>query len=182
MACNNSSTKNNQSNKPWRTLSNIHFDNVSEKSPEQDWQHESIKCRHSIFAQEQEHNNTAAWQIDSLERLLAEIEKDPEGVLSMILDMRSIYTKYLNKANEADKKRDEIRIRALELEQELYISNEKREQAVSLLQQQTVKVERYKKMIDALQSSSFAKPDKSLLSIKSFINQRSSTFTHVLSP
>ena len=66
----------------------------------------------------------------------------------------------MHEANEADKERDEIRTRALGLEQELHISNEKREQAVSLLQQQTVKVKRYKKMIDALQSSAFAKPDK----------------------
>ena len=49
----------------------------------------------------------------------------------MILDIRSIYTKYLNKANKADKKRDKIRTRILKLEQELHISNEKREQAVS---------------------------------------------------
>ena len=35
-------------------------------------------------------------------------------------------------------------------------------------------------MIDALQSSAFAKLDKLLLSIKSPINQRGSTFTHVL--
>ena len=51
----------------------------------------------------------------------------------MILDMRSIYIKYLNKANEADKKRDEIRTCALQLKQELHISNDKREQAVFLL-------------------------------------------------
>ena len=133
MARDNSSTENDQPNEPQRTPSNVHFDNVSEKSPEQDWRHESTKCRRSTLAQEQEYNNAAAWQIDSLERLLAKIEKDPEGVLSMILDMRSIYTEYLHEANEADKERDEIRTRALGLEQELHISNEEREQAVSLL-------------------------------------------------
>ena len=84
--------------------------------------------------------------------------------------MRSIYTKYLNKANKADKERDEIRTRALGLEQELHISNEEREQAVSLLQQQTVKVKRYKKMIDALQSSVFVKPDKFLPFIENLID------------
>ena len=133
MACNNSSTKNDQPNEPQRTTSKVHFDDVSEKSPKQDWRHEGTKCRRSILAQEQEHNNAAAWQIDSLERLLAEIEKDPKGVLSMILDMRSIYTKYLNKANEANKKRDEIRTRVLELEQELHISNKEKKQAVFFL-------------------------------------------------
>ena len=100
----------------------------------------------------------------------------------MILDMRSIYTEYLHEANEADKERDEIRTRALGLEQELHISNEEREQAVFLLQQQIVKVKRYEKMIDALQSSAFAKPDKPLPFIKSLIDQRGSTFTHALSP
>ncbi len=53
----------------------------------------------------------------------------------MILDMQSIYTKYLDQANEADQERDEIHTRVLRLEQELHISNEEREQTVSLLQQ-----------------------------------------------
>ena len=81
------------------------------------------------------HNNAAAWQIDSLERVLAEIKKDSKGVLSMILDMRSIYIEYLNKTNKADKKRDEISICALGLEQKLYISNKERKYAISHLQQ-----------------------------------------------
>ena len=116
MACNNFSTKNDQPNEPRRTPSNVYFDDISEQSPKQDWQQEDTKCRHSTLAQEQEHNNAEAWQIDSLERLLAEIEKDPKGVLSIILDMGSIYIEYLNKANETDKKCDEIRIYALGLE------------------------------------------------------------------
>ena len=36
MAYNNSSTKNNQPNKPQRTLLKVFFDDISEKSPEQD--------------------------------------------------------------------------------------------------------------------------------------------------
>ena len=133
MAYNNSSTKNNQLNKPQRTSSNVHFNDVSKKSPKQDWRYKGNKCKHNTFAQEQEHNNATAWQIDSLKRILAKIEKDPKGVLSMILDIWSIYTKYLNKANKADKERNEIRTCTLELEQELYISNEERKQAVSFL-------------------------------------------------
>ena len=108
--------KNNQPNKPQKTSSNVHFDDVSEKSAEQDWQHEGIKCKRGTLAQKQEHNKAAAWQIDSLERLLVEIEEDPKGVLYMILDMRSIHTKYLNKAIKANKKRNGVRICALELE------------------------------------------------------------------
>ena len=41
-------------------------------------------------------NNTAAWQIDSQKKLLTEMDKDPNKVLIMILDMCNIYTKYLN--------------------------------------------------------------------------------------
>ena len=51
----------------------------------------------------------------------------------MILDMRSTYTKYLNKVNKVDKKRNKICNCALRLEQEVHISNEEREQAVFLL-------------------------------------------------
>ncbi len=87
------------------------------------------------------------------------MNKDPNGVLTMILDMRKTYTEYLDQANKADNQRDKIRTHALRLEQELYISNKKREQAVSLLQQQIVKVKRYERMIDALQISVPLKPD-----------------------
>ncbi len=110
------------------------------------------------------------------------IEKDPKEVLSMILDMQSIYTKYLDKANKADKKRDEIYTRALGLEQELHISNKEREIAVFILQQQTVNIKRYEKMINALQNSVPLKSDIPLPSIKRPIDQRGPAFTHVLSP
>ena len=182
MACNNFSTKNNQLNKPQKTPSNVHFDNISKKLPKQDQQYENTKCRPSTFAEKQKHNNTAVWQIDSLEKLLAKIDKDLKEVVSMILDMQSIYTKYLNKTNKVDKKRNKIYTRALRFEQEFYISNEKREQIVFLLQQQIVKAKRYKKMFDALQNLAFAKWNKLLLSIKNSIDQQSSIFTHVLLP
>ncbi len=100
----------------------------------------------------------------------------------MILDMRKTYTEYLDQANKADNQYDEIRTRALGLEQELHISNKEREQAVSLLQQQIVKVKHYERMIDALQSSVPLKPDIALPSIKRPIDQRGSAFTHTLSP
>ena len=74
--------------------------------------------------------------------------------------MQSIYIKYLNKTNKTNKKRDEIHICTLELEQELYISNEKKEKTISPLEKQTVKVIYYKKMIEVLQSLAFAEPDK----------------------
>lgn len=45
----------------------------------------------------------------------------------MILDIWSIYTKYLDQVNKADKKRIGIHTCVLELDQELYINNEKRE-------------------------------------------------------
>ncbi len=55
------------------------------------------------------------------------MNKDPDAVLTMILDMQKTYTEYLDQANKADNKRDKIRTRALGLEQELYISNKERE-------------------------------------------------------
>lgn len=85
----------------------------------------------------------------------------------MILEMRSIYTKYLDQTNKANKERNEKHTCALGLEQELHISNKKREHAIFLLQQQTVK---YEKMIYILQSSAFAKPDQPLPFIKRFFD------------
>ncbi len=67
-----------------------------------DWRNKKHKHRRIKLAKE-DCDNTAAWQIDSRERLLIEMDKDYEGVLTMILDMHNIYTKYLNQANHADK-------------------------------------------------------------------------------
>ncbi len=75
---------------------------------------------------EEDRDNTAAWWINSREKLLTEMDKDPDAVLTMILDMRNIYTKYLNQANHANKQYKEIRTIALRLEQELQISNNER--------------------------------------------------------
>lgn len=58
-----------------------------------------------MLAQE-DRDNTATWRIDSREKLLAEIDKEADGVLSMILDMRNIHTEHLNQANEADDQRN----------------------------------------------------------------------------
>ncbi len=99
-----------------------------------DWQNEECKHRRNTLAEEDVCDNTAAWRIDSREKLLMEMNKDPVGVLTMILDMRKTYMEYFDQANEANNQRDEIRTRALRLEQELHISNKEREQAVSLLQ------------------------------------------------
>ena len=93
--------------------------------PEPDWRNEERKHRCATLAEE-DCDNTAAWRIDSREKLLTEIDKDPDGVLTMILDMRNIYTKYLNQANHADEQCREIRTIALRLEQELQISNNER--------------------------------------------------------
>lgn len=49
--------------------------------------------------------------------------------------MRNIYIKYLEKTNKADKKRKKIHLFILKLERELEISNEKKKQAVSFLEQ-----------------------------------------------
>ncbi len=133
MTRNNSPNSNNQLYKPRGILASIHFDNLSKKSTEQNWRYKGNKRRQSTLAQE-EYTNATAWQIDNLEKLLAEIEKDSKRVLSMILDMQSIYTKYFDQVNEADKERNEIHTCALRLEQELHMSNKERELAVSLLE------------------------------------------------
>ena len=69
---------------------------------EPDWQNKQRKHRHATLAEE-DRDNTANWRIDNREKLLIEMDKDPNGVLIMILDMRNIYTKYLNQANHANK-------------------------------------------------------------------------------
>lgn len=48
--------------------------------------------------------------------------------------MRSIYIEYLDQANKLEKKCNEIYTCALELEQELHISNIKTKQVVSILE------------------------------------------------
>ena len=52
--------------------------------------------------------------------------KDPDGVLTMILDMRNIYSKYLNQANHANEQCKIIRTIAPGLEQELQMNNNER--------------------------------------------------------
>lgn len=52
--------------------------------------------------------NAIVWQIHNLGKLLIKIEKNPKRILFIILDMQNIYTEYLNQANKANKKRDEI--------------------------------------------------------------------------
>ena len=80
-------TENNQPNKPLKTPTNNYFDDISKKSQEQNWQYKVTKCRYNTFTLEHKYNNTAAWKINSLKRLLIKIEKDLKIVLSMILDI-----------------------------------------------------------------------------------------------
>lgn len=98
----------------------------------------------------------------------------------MILDIRSIYTKYLDYIIKTEKDCDKIQICTLKLKQKLHISNEKKEQKVFFLQQETLKVKRYKKMIDVIQKLASVKPDKFLSSIKTPIDQLGLVFIHTL--
>ena len=70
----------------------VHFEDDTEISPEPDWRNKEGKHRCATLA-EKDRDNTAAWRIDSREKLLTEMDIDPDGVLTMILDMRNIYTK-----------------------------------------------------------------------------------------
>ena len=102
--------------KKWST--SVQFEDETEILPEPDWQNEKCKHKRATITKE-DRNNTAAWQIDSREKLLTEIDKDPDEVLTMILDMRNIYTEYLNQANHAHEQCKKIQNIALGLEQEL---------------------------------------------------------------
>ena len=135
---NSSSQLDDHSHQTKKRSTSVHLDNETEILPESDWQNEERKHRRATLAEE-DCDNTAAWQIDSREKLLTEMDKDPDGVLTMILDMRNIYTKYLNQANHANKQCKEIRTIALGLEQELQISNNERQEAITLLEAQVAK-------------------------------------------
>ena len=96
MARNNSSIQqDDQDHQRRKTPTSVHFEDELEKSPDPDWQHEGTKRRRSALIQE-EHDNFAAWQINSRKKLMTEIDRDPDKVLSMILDMRKTYTEYLD--------------------------------------------------------------------------------------
>ena len=45
---------------------------------------------------EKDRDSTVVWQINSQKKLLTEMNKDSNRVLTMILNMRIIHTKYLN--------------------------------------------------------------------------------------
>ena len=70
--------------------------------PEPDWRNKKRKYRHTTLAKE-DRKNTVAWRINSQKKLFIEIDKNSYRVLKIILDMRTIYTKYLNQANNANK-------------------------------------------------------------------------------
>ncbi len=125
----------------------VHFDDEPENLPVPDWQNEEHKHRRATLVEE-DSDNTAAWRIDSREKLLTEMDKDPDEVLMMILDMRNIYTKYLNQANHANKQCKKIQTIALRLEQELQISNNEKQKAIILLEAQVAKSNQYKRIID----------------------------------
>lgn len=65
---------------------------------------------------QKEHTIAKAWQIDNLKKVLVEIEKDPKEVLSIILDIWSIYIGYFDQVIKANKKHDEIYTCVLRLE------------------------------------------------------------------
>ena len=73
----------------------VHFEDETEILLELDWQNKECNHRRATLA-EKDCDNTTVWQINSREQLLTEMYKDLNGVWTMILDMRNIYTKYLN--------------------------------------------------------------------------------------
>lgn len=80
-----------------------------------DWQNKNPKHRRAMLT-ENDCNNTAPWQINSQKKLLIEMDKDLDKVLTTILDIHNIYTKYLNQANHAKKQCKKVSTIALRLE------------------------------------------------------------------
>lgn len=143
----------------------VHFVDKLEKLPELDWQNKKRKHRRTTLTEENR-KNTIIWQIDSWEKLFTEIDRNSDRILKIILDIPTIYTKYLNQANNADKLYNQIWIVALGLEQELQISNNEKAKAITLLEAQVTRLNWYKKIIDMFQNSFFAKKDQSQQSIE----------------
>ena len=104
---NSSSQLDDQSHQTKEQSATVHFDDESERLQELDWRNEERKHRCTTLAEE-DRKTTAAWQIDSREKLFIEMDGNPDGVLKMILDMCTIYTKYLNQANNADEQYNQI--------------------------------------------------------------------------
>ncbi len=141
------------------------MDDKPKNLPVLDWRNKERKHRRATLA-EKDCDNTASWQIDSREKLLIEMDKDPDGVLTMILDIYNIYTKYLNQVNYADEQCKDIRTIALELKQELQISNNERQKTIILLEVQVAKSNWYERIINTLQNSLLIKQDQPQQSIE----------------
>ena len=135
---NSSSQLDDHSHQTKKRSTSVHFEDETKILPESDWQNKERKHRRATLAEEN-CDNTAVWQIDSQEKLLTEMDKDPDEVLTMILDICNIYIKYLNQANHVDKQCKKIRTIALRLEQKLQISNNKKQEAITLLEAQVAK-------------------------------------------
>lgn len=65
------------------------------------WQNEECHHRHKMQIGNNR-SNTATWAINIQAKLFIEINKDPDRVLTMIVDMRNIYTKYMNQSNHVN--------------------------------------------------------------------------------
>lgn len=113
---------------------------------------------------------------------MTEIDSNLEEVLSIILNMQKTYTEYLEQTNETNKQNNKIQIQGLKLEQDFHIGIKEIKQVVTFFQEQVKKLKRYKKIIDILQSPTFAKLDISIPSIEKPTQIRLLLFTHALSP
>ena len=126
MAWDNSSSQlDDKSNQTKRRSVNIYFNDELKNLSLPNWENKKRKHRCTILAKK-DCNNTAAWQINSQEKLLIKKDKNFDEVLTMILNMRNIYTKYLNQINQADKQCKKFETITLGLEQEFQINNNER--------------------------------------------------------
>lgn len=86
--------------------------------PELDWQNKKHKYKHTTLT-EKNSKNTVVWQINNSKKLNTKMDKNPNRVLTIILDMHTIYTKYLNETNHMNKQYNQILIIVLKLEYKL---------------------------------------------------------------
>ena len=92
---NSSFQLNNQSYYTKNWSASVYFEYELEKLPEPDWTNKKRKYRCLMLIKE-DHKNTTAWQIESWEKLFIEIDRNPNRVMKIIVNMRTIYIKYLN--------------------------------------------------------------------------------------
>lgn len=140
---------------------------------------------HSIIAPEI-HDNSAALRIDSWDTLVAEVARDPDGVLPMILGMRSKDMQSLKQAKDSDIQPAILRGKsiALAIEQELELNRTERVKLLKQLVGVQIRVLRCESsgllgQFDAIQNL-IAQCEKKIESLQSILSaNKDPPFSHI---